>query len=222
MSQVGPNGGLYRILHRIASLVQRHVLMYRIDMSNSAKATNPRPAIMFVDPKADPRDNVHRHGDERATLGFYLGWLRQTMELKCEGLGPEDLARRAVPPSTMSLLGIVRHLTEVERRWFRRWMAAQGEAAPPHFYSDAEPEGDFDGAVADPKVIEESFRIWHQEAAFTDKFIAEAPSLDMLAEVEFEGPVSLREALVHVIQEYARHVGHADLFREVIDGKIGI
>jgi uncharacterized damage-inducible protein DinB len=177
---------------------------------------------MFVEAEKDPRDNVHRHGDERSTLAFYLGWLRQTLELKCEGLDPEALAQRAVPPSTMSLLGIVRHLAEVERRWFRRWMAGQGEDAPPHFYSDAEPEGDFDGAVADPRVIEESFRIWREEAAFTDKFVAEASGMDMFGEVEYEGPVSLREAMVHVIQEYARHVGHADLFREVIDGKIGI
>jgi uncharacterized damage-inducible protein DinB len=189
-------------------------------MSDSAITTNPRPAIMFVDPKSDPRDNVHRHGDERSTLAFYLGWLRQTMELKCQDLGPDDLARRVVPPSTMSLLGIVRHLTEVERRWFRRWMA--GQDVGPYFYSDAEPEGDFDGAVPDAKVVEDSFRKWHDEAAFTDNFIAENSDLDRLRDVEYEGPVSLREALVHVIQEYARHVGHADLFREVIDGKIGI
>src|SRR5262245_20369774 len=195
-------------------------LKYRYAMTDSAMKVNPRPAIMFVDAKEDPRDHVHTHGDERSTLASQLKWQRQTVELKCEGLDADQLALRAVPPSTMSLLGIVRHLAEVERRWLRRWMA--GQDAPPHFYSKDDPEGDFDSAVADPEVVAESFRIWRMESAFADRFIEEAPNLDVLGDVEYEGPVSLREVLVHVIQEYARHVGHADLFREVIDGRIGI
>jgi uncharacterized damage-inducible protein DinB len=181
---------------------------------------NPRPAIMFVDAETDPRNHVPRLGNERETLLSQLQWLRQSMLLKCENLGPEDLARRAVPPSTMSLIGIVRHLAEVERRWFHRWMA--GIDIPPHFYGPDNPEGDFDGAVADPAVIEESFRIWREEAEFADKFTLEAADLDIVGNIEYQGPVNLREVLVHVIQEHARHVGHADLLREVIDGKIGI
>jgi Protein of unknown function (DUF664) len=175
---------------------------------------------MFIDSKQDPRNHIPALGDERSTLVYQLEWERQTLELKCSGLSAADLARRAVPPSTMSLLGIVRHLAEVERRWFRLWMA--GQEAPPHFYSDDNPEGDFEGAVPDPEVVEESFRVWRQEAAFSDKYVAEAPNLDVVGSISYQGPVSLREALVHVIQEYARHVGHADLFREVIDGRIGI
>lgn len=189
-------------------------------MADTGQSVNPRPAIMFVQPQADPRNHIPTLGDERETLISQLQWERQTLELKCEGLSLEDLARRAVPPSTMSLLGIVRHMAEVERRWFRRWMA--GEDAPPHFYSPADPEGDFDSAVPDQAVADESFRIWRQEAAFSDNYVAEAPNLEVVGNVEYQGPVSLREVLVHVIQEYARHVGHADLFREVIDGKIGI
>ena len=175
---------------------------------------------MFVDAEADPRNHTPRLGGERDVLLSQLQWLRQSLELKCQGLDPSDLARRAVPPSAMSLLGIVRHLAEVERRWFRRWMA--GANAEPHFYGPDNPEGDFDGAIADPAVVEESFRVFREEAAFTDKYVTEAPNLDVVGHIDYEGPVSLREALVHCIQEHARHVGHADLFREVIDGKIGI
>jgi len=93
---------------------------------------------------------------------------------------------------------------------------------PPHFYGPDNPEGDFEGAVADPAVVEESFRIWREEAEFADKFTMEAADLDVVGNIEYQGPVNLREVLVHVIQEHARHVGHADFLREVIDGKIGI
>jgi hypothetical protein len=175
---------------------------------------------MFVEAHADPRNHVPTLGDERSTLLSQLQWERQTMELKCEGLDAEDLARRAIPPSNMSLLGIVRHLAEVERRWFRRWMAAQDVA--PYFYSPADPEGDFESALPDPDVVTNSFEIWRNEAEFADRFISDASSLEIVGDIEYQGPVSLREVIVHVIQEYARHVGHADLLREVIDGRIGI
>lgn len=175
---------------------------------------------MFVESEADPRNHIPSLADERKALLDVLQWIRKTIELKCEGLEPEDLARRAVPPSDMSILGIVRHLAEVERRWFRRWMA--GQDAPPHFYSPADPEGDFDGAVPDLVVIEESFRAWREEAEFADTFVREARDLDVVGNIEYQGPVNLREVLIHVIQEHARHAGHVDLMREVIDGKIGI
>jgi hypothetical protein len=88
-----------------------------------------RRADMFIDPGADPRDDPPTRGDERATLCGFLRWQRATLELKCSGLDPVDLARRPVEPSTMSLLGLVRHLADVERGWFRRIMA--GQVAPP-------------------------------------------------------------------------------------------
>jgi hypothetical protein len=94
---------------------------------------------MFVDPDADPRADPPARADERTTLAAFLRWQRDTLELKCSGLGAADLARRSVDPSTLSLLGLVRHMAEVERSWFRRVMARQD--APPHFYSDADPDG---------------------------------------------------------------------------------
>lgn len=178
---------------------------------------------MFVPQEVDPRERLPTPtvGDERALLLWQLQYLRETLEIKCAGLSADALARRAIPPSTMSLLGIVRHSAEVERRWFRRWMV--GQDASPYFYSEADTEGDFEGAVADDDVVARSFQVWRDECEFADRFISdEAVSLNHIGQVEYYGPLSLREAIVHVIQEYARHVGHADLFREVIDGRIGI
>jgi uncharacterized damage-inducible protein DinB len=173
---------------------------------------------MFVDFEDDPREDGPSLGGERATLVEFLRWQRATLELKCSGLDAADLARRSVEPSTMSLLGLVRHMAEVERTWFRRRMA--GLHAPPHYCSDTDRDADFDGAVADPEVVTQAWDTWRAEVAFTDRFVAEAPDLDIVADSD-QGPVSLREVLVHMVEEYARHNGHADLLRERIDGRVG-
>jgi len=176
-------------------------------------------ADMFVDPAHDPRETGPLLGDERTTLLDYLRYQRLTLEIKCEGLDAEQLARRSVEPSTMSLLGLVRHLAEVERSWFRRTMS--GDLGHPRLYkSEAEPDADFDGAVADAAVVEEAWRNLREEQAFTDRFVAATDDLGFVAD-DPQGPVSLREVLVHLIEEYARHNGHADLLRERIDGRIG-
>jgi hypothetical protein len=107
----------------------------------------------------------------------------------------------------------------VERQWFRRRMA--GLDVPLRYQSAAEPDGDFDGAVADPDVIAEAWRVWREECDFTDRFVAGAADLGMVIELPGHGPISLREILVHMIEEYARHNGHADLLRERIDGRVG-
>ncbi|HEX3325653.1 MAG TPA: DinB family protein [Actinomycetota bacterium] len=176
-------------------------------------------ADMFVPAEDDPRENGPRLGDERATLQEYLRTQRLTLEMKCSGLDAADLARRSVEPSTMSLLGLVRHMADVERGWFRRTMA--GLDAPPLFYSDGHRDGDFDGAVPDPKVVDEAWAAWREETAFADRFVSEALDLDVLGHNRDQEPFSLREVLVHMIEEYARHNGHADLLRERIDGRVG-
>lgn len=174
---------------------------------------------MFIDPADDPREGGPTLGDERTTLVEFLRCQRATLELKCSGLDAADLARRSVEPSTLSLLGLVRHMAEVERTWFRQRMA--GRDAPPHFYSDTDPDGDFDGAVPDPEVVAQAWSVWRAEVAFTDRFVAEAPNLDVVGNDPWQGPVSLRSVLVHMVEEYARHNGHADLLRERIDGRLG-
>ncbi|MEW1911636.1 DinB family protein [Kitasatospora sp. NPDC085895] len=172
----------------------------------------------------DPADRARRFagpatGDERPLLTDMLAAQRHTLELKCRGLST-GLARRSAEPSTLSLLGLVRHLAEVERRWFRRVLA--GQDAPALFVSEADPDGDFDGATDDPEVVRASWQAWRDEVAFAERFAAEAPHLDLEGLDVWRGPVSLRWVLVHMIEEYARHNGHADLLRERIDGAVGL
>jgi Protein of unknown function (DUF664) len=169
---------------------------------------------MFVHPDDDPRTDGGFQG-ERATLVGFLRDQRLTLELKCSGLDPADLARRSVPPSNLSLLGLVRHMAGVEQTWFRLRMA--GQDAPRHFRSDNDGDADFNGAVADPEVVAEAWDTWRAGVAFADQYVAEAPDLDVVGK---DGHV-LREVLVHMIEEYARHNGHADFLRERIDGRVG-
>jgi uncharacterized damage-inducible protein DinB len=175
-------------------------------------------ADLFVDPAADPRDGGPRLGDERVTLTEFLRGQRLTLELKCAGLDAGQLARRAVEPSTMSLLGLIRHMAEVERRWFRTRFA--GTDAARLYQTQADPDGDFNGAAADPAVVEDALTAWHEEIAFADQFTRDH-DLSFVGQDSQGEPVSLRELLVHMIEEYARHNGHADLLRERIDGRVG-
>ncbi|MEU6863721.1 DinB family protein [Streptomyces sp. NPDC046876] len=162
-------------------------------------------------------------GDERSILTDVLEAQRATLEVKCSGLGAE-LSLRSVEPSTLSLLGLVRHLADMERRWFRKVLA--GQEAPALFSSEADPDGDFDG-VAPPgpgtaAAAEAAWAAWRAETAFARAFTADAPDLDVEAQDDWRGRVSLRWVLVHMIEEYARHNGHADLLRERIDGTVGL
>jgi uncharacterized damage-inducible protein DinB len=141
------------------------------------------------------------------------------LELKCEGLDAEQLARRSVEPSTLSLLGLVRHIADVERYWFRNVLAH--ERAPRLFSSPEHPDADFDGANADPTIVDQAWHAWRDEVAFSERFVAEHDDLGMVVTDRHGEQVSYREILVHMIEEYARHCGHADLLRERIDGRVG-
>ena len=168
---------------------------------------------MWVDPDDDPRNNEGVSPDgELATLEDYLRDYRLTLLLKCDGLDAEQLARRSVPPSTMSLLGLLRHLAEVERDW-RGWVLPE---TPERLYGPH--DADFEGAVADAAVVAAAYADLAREQAETDALLAEHPDLG-----ERVGPdgIAVRELLVHRIEEYARHCGHADLLRECVDGRVG-
>jgi hypothetical protein len=191
-------------------------------------ATTRRADMFTADGKPsddDPREHRQRLGDERVTLTESLRCQRLTLEMKCAGLDAEAMARRSAEPSTISLLGLVRHLAETERATFRVLLA--GQDVPRLFCSETDRDGDFDGAVPDPLVVAEAWDAWRAEADFATRFVAGAPSLDITADDPLNqhgsggGPMSLREALVGMIEEYARHMGHADLLRERIDGRIG-
>jgi uncharacterized damage-inducible protein DinB len=152
---------------------------------------------------------------EREMLETWLDFHRGTLAMKCEDLDDEQLKRRSVEPSSMSLLGLVRHMAEVERNWFRRVLDA--EDAGPIFYNDEYPDGDFD--LLDDADVASDMATWNAEVERARE-ISAAHSLDDTG-TRKGAPVSLRWILVHMIEEYARHNGHADLIRERIDGATG-
>ena len=169
---------------------------------------------MWADPNDDPRDSVGVSPDgELATLQDYLTHYRMTLRMKSEGLNAEQLARRAVPPSTMSLLGLLRHLAEVERDW-RNWIS-DGDQLPKLY---GEPDADFDGAVAEQAEVDAAYAALAREQAETDAALTEHP--DLSERLRKDG-IAVRELMVHRIEEYARHCGHADLLRECVDGRVG-
>jgi hypothetical protein len=175
---------------------------------------------MWMDMALDPRFAASAEPEgERATLLDYLRRYRLTMEMKCADLDAAQLASRSVPPSTMSLLGLIRHMTDVERHWFRRVMARSD--APPLYWSEDVPDADWLGAVADPALVDDAWRAWRDEVAFAEKFVADSPDLGVKGFGGDGSSPELRSVLVHMIEEYARHCGHADLLRERVDGRIG-
>ncbi|WP_055486725.1 DinB family protein [Streptomyces sp. WMMB 322] len=170
---------------------------------------------MWADPDEDPRnkDGAAPEG-ELATLRDFLRDYRLTLRMKCDGLGPQELARRSVPPSTMSLLGLVRHLAEVERDW-RNWITP-GDPAPKLYGAR---DADFEQAVGEQAAVEAAFADLEREQAQTDAALAEYA--DPGARVVGQDGTAVRELWVHRIEEYARHCGHADLLRERVDGRVG-
>jgi uncharacterized protein DUF664 len=123
-----------------------------------------RPAVGLGPQDGDPRVKslayveIPREADERTTLMAFVDWQRATLQRKCDGLTPEQLRRRAVPPSTLSLLGLVRHMAEVERSWFRARL--NNEHLEPLYSSADDPDGDFDNV--DTADVDEAFARWHE------------------------------------------------------------
>jgi len=165
----------------------------------------------------DPRDYTATRG-EQANVLAYLSNYRLTFGLKCQGLDAEQLARRSVPPSTMSLLGLLRHLAQVEHHWSKRVL--QGLDVPRLFKSEEDRDLDFNGAVADPAVVEEAWDAWRREVAEADAWLEGETDWSRLLD-DGEEQYEVRDVMVHLVEEYARHVGHADLLRECIDGRTG-
>jgi uncharacterized damage-inducible protein DinB len=160
------------------------------------------------------RAEVPRAADERTMLDAWLDYHRATLLMKCAGLSDDQLRLRSAAPSTLSLLGLVRHMTDVERGWFRR--GAGGQAGPdvaPVYATDERPDGDFDDLDdTDPAAVLAAYRA---EVERCRAATAGVP-LDRMA-----GRQSVRWIYLHMLEEYARHNGHADLLRERIDGATG-
>ena len=174
---------------------------------------------LFVAPDDDPRSPATSVG-ERATLIDFLLGCRQTLELKCQGLGAEEMARRSAPPSNMSLLGLVRHMADVERYWFR--VVLSGGDAPRRYRTTEDRDADFNGATADPAVVDEAWDAWREEVSYAEQCVEGLEDLGTRVPLpDEEEEIAVREVLMHMIEEYARHCGHADLLRERIDGRVG-
>lgn len=171
-------------------------------------------------PEDDPRVIGNPVG-ELATIREYLSNYRLTLGMKCEGLSPEQLATRSVPPSTLSLLGLVRHMARVEHSWFHRTL--QGHRDVPRLYwSPQDHDLDFNGAVADPAVVNDAFAVWKAQIAAANQWLDGLTDLGAAVLIPPDDEeVSVRDILMHMIEEYARHCGHADLLRECIDGRTG-
>jgi len=163
----------------------------------------------------DTRFTPPQVADERATLTGFLERQRDTLALKCAELSPEQLRERAIAPSGLSLLGLVQHLIEVERSWFRSVLG--GEEHVPLWDRPASGTTDFDVTRADPAEV---FATWRAECSHSRSIVDAAPSLDTLGHHGTD-PFTLRYILTHMIEEYARHNGHADLLRERLDGLTG-
>ncbi|MFD7337906.1 DinB family protein [Streptomyces violascens] len=165
----------------------------------------------------DHRIGPPHFGSEREMLRAFLDYHRATLAMKCEGLGDEELRSRSMPPSTLSLLGLVRHMAEVERTWFRRVFEDQDI---PLVWSD---KMDFQAAYdASGSTRAEAFGAWEAEVEHSRRIERDAESLDLAGHQPRWGEdVSLRMVMLHLIHEYARHNGHADLLREGVDGTVG-
>jgi uncharacterized damage-inducible protein DinB len=174
---------------------------------------------LFVSPDQDPRSEAPSVG-EKATLIDFLTGCRQTLELKCLGLGAEQMARQSVPPSNMSLLGLIRHMADVERYWFRQVLS--GEDAPRRYRTAEDRDADFNGAIADPHLVDDAWNAWREEVAYAEQCVEGFNDLGATVRLpDEEEDIAVREVVIHMIEEYARHCGHADLLRERIDGRVG-
>jgi hypothetical protein len=162
------------------------------------------------------RVTIPRDGDELSMLKAYLEHHRESVELKCSGVPPPRMSERGAPPSTMSLHGVLRHLAGVERWWFAINFA--GMDLPMLYYSDADPDQDFESLDGDPL---EAMRVWRAECQRSREIVDAAGSVDEVGVVSRDGDYTLRWLMLRMIGEYAQHAGHADLLREGIDGAVG-
>ncbi len=158
--------------------------------------------------------------NELESMRRWLGDLRETVERKAEGLSPEHLAARSVPPSDLSILGLVRHLAQMEHYWF---VLTLSRAEEPQLYM---PDGDWDAqfrdAVAEEAVVAEAWETWRSQCARSDAVMdgLDAEALEFVWDPD-DRTGSVRGALTQVIYEYSRHSGHLDLLRQAIDGETG-
>ncbi|MGP3987345.1 DinB family protein [Streptomyces sp. 3N207] len=166
---------------------------------------------------SDDRIGPPTFGSEREMLRAFLDYHRATLAMKCEGLADEELRQQSMPPSTLSLLGLVRHMAEVERAWFRR--VFEDNDAPMVWSEEIDFQAAYDASAS---TRDETFAAWEAEVENSRRIEREAESLDQPGyQPRWGKEVSLRMVMVHVLLEYGRHNGHADFLREGVDGTVG-
>jgi uncharacterized damage-inducible protein DinB len=185
------------------------------DRSDEVARTGAIGGLVTVE-RVDPPASA----DEKTMLSAFLDYHRDTLRWKCDGLTPEQLIRQASPPSTLRLLGLVRHLTEVEEGWFTHHFA--GGPPAPAYSTDDDPDGDLNVTSADEESVAAAWALY-DEAVERSRALITASDLDTMAAgtTKRGEQYSLRWIMLHMIEEYARHNGHADLLREAIDGATG-
>ena len=175
--------------------------------------------MMSADPTI-PREDPDLNADELTVLGQYLDFHRATLAMKCARLSESDLKRRAIPTSNLTLLGLVRHLTDVEHGWFREWLDGQPER--PRYFTDDDPDGDFDNldSPSGRRRLDGLLRPGCRVATHSGHLHRRRRAGPRDAQPSGR-PRNVRWILAHMVEEYARHNGHADLLREAIDGETG-
>jgi len=173
--------------------------------------------MTWTAPAIDRTSDDFYTGDERTLLDAFLEFHRQTLLWKCSGLTAEQLRTATVEPSKLSLLGLLRHMADVERVWFSRRLL--GSPLDAIYWSEERPDGDFDD-LADADA-EADYATYLAECQRAREAAADLPLEYEFAHGRKDAQISLRWVYIHMIEEYARHNGHADLIRERIDGATG-
>jgi len=175
-----------------------------------------RSVVMSAEWPVPRTVTIPRDGDELSMLKAYLEHHRESIALKCSGVPAPRMSEQSAPPSTMSLHGLIRHLAGVERWSFAINFA--GMDLPMLYYSDEDPDQDFESLDGDPL---EAIRIWREECQRSREIVDAAGGLDQVGVVPRDGAYTLRWLMLRMIGEYAQHAGHADLLREGLDGAVG-
>jgi len=175
------------------------------------------PSAMLPEHPDHPRTDPDLEASELTVLSQFLDFHRATLVMKCAGLSDADLRQRPIAPSGLSLLGLVRHLTDVEYGWFAEWLDDQPEKTI--YYTDDDPDGDFDNLDAHP--VTEVWATYHEVVAESRRILQTYSDGGEMARGNRGRPRNVRWVLTHMVEEYARHNGHADLLREAIDGSTG-
>lgn len=166
----------------------------------------------------DTRTDGPMTGTSAEVLHHFLDLYREAVLIKIGGLDPEQLCARSVPPSTMSPIGLVRHLTEVEAYWIKE--VIQGVSLPDYYCTEASRDGDFDDI--DPSTAMADVAAYRREVSECRDILNGWPELQAVARGRRRGKeVNVGWILAHLVEEYARHLGHLDLLREAIDGRTG-